>query len=69
MGMGGTRSETENSCLLPIEKGTCRGAIRKFAYDSTTNQCVPFTWSGCGGNRNRFRKKKACERACRTELN
>ncbi|RCN35666.1 Kunitz/Bovine pancreatic trypsin inhibitor domain protein [Ancylostoma caninum] len=61
--------EVENSCLLPIDKGTCRGSIRKFAYDSTMNQCVPFTWSGCGGNRNRFRTKKMCERACRTEFN
>ncbi|KAK6733055.1 hypothetical protein RB195_017053 [Necator americanus] len=58
-------NETFNACYLPIDSGLCRGSLLRYAYDSITNQCLPFMWTGCGGNMNRFKKKYKCELACR----
>ncbi len=39
------------------------GAFRWF-FNITTQGCLPFLYSGCGGNRNRFVTQDICERWC-----
>ncbi|KAL7073089.1 hypothetical protein ACQ4LE_008101 [Meloidogyne hapla] len=33
-------------------------------YDSDTDSCLPFEYSGCGGTPNRFAEREACEYMC-----
>ncbi|RCN40386.1 Kunitz/Bovine pancreatic trypsin inhibitor domain protein, partial [Ancylostoma caninum] len=58
-------SDTDNACFLPLAKGNCRAKLIRYGYDQKQNRCVPFAWSGCGGNLNRFKKMHNCELACR----
>ena len=50
--------------MMPMSAGPCRRENTRYYYDVTTGQCVEFTYSGCGGNRNNFRSQEACVRAC-----
>lgn len=44
--------------------GSCKESFRRFSYNATLNQCVPFVYSGCGGTPNRFIHKDRCEKLC-----
>lgn len=35
-----------------------------WSYDSETNSCEKFTYTGCGGNDNRFHTEKDCLTTC-----
>lgn len=35
-----------------------------YRYDVQSSRCVKFTYSGCGGNANRFETRAMCEVAC-----
>ncbi|KAK7791880.1 hypothetical protein R5R35_010555 [Gryllus longicercus] len=54
----------EETCSLEPEQGPCRGYFSLYHYDAPAQRCRQFTYSGCGGNANRFRTQKACEAAC-----
>ena len=51
-------------CSLPAVKGTCGQQVDMYRYDLESSQCVRFTYSGCGGNANRFETRAMCEIAC-----
>ncbi|KAM4558878.1 tissue factor pathway inhibitor a isoform 1-T1 [Odontesthes bonariensis] len=51
-------------CLSPVERGTCHGAERRFAYNPETRRCQMFVYSGCGGNNNNFTYRKHCVHKC-----
>ncbi|XP_056144818.1 tissue factor pathway inhibitor a isoform X2 [Lampris incognitus] len=51
-------------CLTPIERGTCEGEDTRFGYNPKTRKCHVFRYSGCGGNKNHFRRKKQCMKTC-----
>lgn len=54
-------------CTLPMDAGTCAGmAQTKWYFNSVTNQCASFFWSGCGGNPNKFDSEATCLEFCRT---
>ena len=44
--------------------GSCDGSFAFFFYDPSTDDCHPFTYTGCDGNKNRFRKRAMCLRKC-----
>ncbi|XP_023568112.1 tissue factor pathway inhibitor [Octodon degus] len=52
-------------CLTPADRGMCRANETRFFYNSVTEKCHPFMYSGCGGNENNFASKRACVRACK----
>ncbi|XP_065661866.1 venom protein 302 [Hydra vulgaris] len=54
----------ENACALKPETGPCRAAIKVWYYDNKTDTCKRFIYGGCGGNANRFREKKMCQKTC-----
>ena len=59
--------KTEQICSLPIEEGDCAGTyLPKWAYHTRLRRCIPFYFSGCGGNDNVFESKEACQRICPT---
>ncbi|KAL5965534.1 Kunitz-type serine protease inhibitor conotoxin [Taenia solium] len=51
-------------CKLPIVKGQCGSKIKAYGYNPSKGRCERFTYSGCGGNANRFKRKKDCKRIC-----
>ncbi|VDN23732.1 unnamed protein product [Gongylonema pulchrum] len=53
-----------NICEHPIDPGDCTGVFHRFAFDSATGDCRPFTYSGCGGNGNNFGSALECRNKC-----
>ncbi|XP_050925886.1 LOW QUALITY PROTEIN: tissue factor pathway inhibitor a [Lates calcarifer] len=51
-------------CFSPIDRGTCHGVEKRFAYNPETRRCQMFHYSGCGGNRNNFPDRKKCFKKC-----
>ncbi|EFO15257.2 hypothetical protein LOAG_13253 [Loa loa] len=51
-------------CLLPQDVGPCFGEILRWRYNSETNHCETFIYTGCGHNANYFTSEEACLRAC-----
>uniref|UniRef100_A0A915Q5B9 Papilin n=1 Tax=Setaria digitata TaxID=48799 RepID=A0A915Q5B9_9BILA len=51
-------------CLLPEDAGPCFGEILRWRYNSETNYCETFIYTGCGHNANYFTSEEACLRAC-----
>ena len=65
--------KTEIVCNLPISEGSCdeillqtNSTIPKWTYDNRRRRCVPFYFTGCGGNENIFDTKSDCEDICPT---
>ncbi|KAM6454177.1 BPTI/Kunitz domain-containing protein-like [Liasis olivaceus] len=51
-------------CQLPPEHGPCDSKIQSWFYDSKTRRCKRFTFGGCLGNKNNFKRRGACQRSC-----
>nr|QJB23280.1 TFPI-2 [Sinocrossocheilus bamaensis] len=51
-------------CLLQIEEGTCNDDIQRYYYNTITQQCEEFSYSGCGGNANNFKSFMECQKTC-----
>ena len=57
-------------CTRPLGEGEeCMDdsepdASTRYYYDSEDNSCKEFEYTGCGGNTNRFRSLRYCERRC-----
>ncbi|VDN96391.1 unnamed protein product [Rodentolepis nana] len=53
-----------NRCFMPIDSGKCRGYFIRYGYDSETDDCYPFIYGGCRGNRNNFFTYEECMQRC-----
>ncbi|XP_049450195.1 tissue factor pathway inhibitor a [Epinephelus fuscoguttatus] len=51
-------------CFRPVDRGTCNGVERRFAFNPKTKRCQMFHYSGCGGNENNFMHRKDCIKKC-----
>ncbi|TDH07167.1 hypothetical protein EPR50_G00120860 [Perca flavescens] len=51
-------------CFSPVERGTCHGTEKRFAYNPERRRCMAFQYSGCGGNDNNFTYRKDCYHKC-----
>ncbi|KAH8356376.1 hypothetical protein KR084_007499, partial [Drosophila pseudotakahashii] len=51
-------------CIFTPSYGTCRKGFRVYGYSIMTNRCIPFFYSGCGGNPNRFATRQECRKTC-----
>uniref|UniRef100_A0A8C3IV45 Uncharacterized protein n=1 Tax=Chrysemys picta bellii TaxID=8478 RepID=A0A8C3IV45_CHRPI len=51
-------------CRLPPEKGPCKGKMPRFFYNPASRTCESFIYGGCKGNKNNFKTKAECVRAC-----
>uniref|UniRef100_A0A3B3QQM4 Tissue factor pathway inhibitor n=1 Tax=Paramormyrops kingsleyae TaxID=1676925 RepID=A0A3B3QQM4_9TELE len=45
-------------CFSPVEKGTCRESIKRYAYSPTSKRCHSFRYGGCSGNGNNFASRR-----------
>ncbi|XP_060809788.1 amblin-like [Amyelois transitella] len=56
---------TDNvSCRLQFDFGACDEYHPMWYYDVSSRTCRGFSYSGCGGNRNRFLTNQDCTTAC-----
>ena len=44
--------------------GNCDQKHKAWYFNAETGMCEEFTYSGCGGNRNRFSSSDECYRYC-----
>ena len=54
-------------CKLPKEDGAACDSTSlqaAWAFDIPENRCLPFYYSGCEGNENRFETRDDCEENC-----
>lgn len=51
-------------CQQAPKRGRCDEYIQNYFYNTETNQCELFIYTGCGGNANRFPTKERCEEDC-----
>lgn len=52
-------------CTEPVSRGNCEGAMFRYFYDITNDECRSFIYSGCDGTTNNFLNKKMCEERCK----
>ncbi|XP_077981679.1 uncharacterized protein LOC144436700 [Glandiceps talaboti] len=59
-------SVEDDPCCLPADRGDCTPdrPEQKWYYDCDQGICLPFKYSGCGGNENRFDSCKKCLKHC-----
>ena len=64
------RRRTDVTCNQYIETGKCEGGdnstLARWGYHQFTRRCVPFYYTGCGGNNNNFLTQAECEDVCPT---
>ncbi|XP_057655879.1 papilin isoform X11 [Diorhabda carinulata] len=53
-------------CFQQPDHGNCTDRFTAFYYDSVQQKCLPFMYTGCGGNSNRFNSEEQCQRQCGT---
>lgn len=59
--------QVQEPCGLPPLYGRCDQNDTRYYFDSRTSECAPFSYSGCGGNRNNFGDEEECRRYCLRE--
>lgn len=52
-------------CKTPADPGNCSAKEKRFFYDPSRDRCMPFRYTGCGGNENNFTSRKVCRKVCR----
>lgn len=51
-------------CSRPKKVGFCDKHFKRYFYNSKISSCLPFDYSGCGGNSNNFPTLESCQNAC-----
>ncbi|XP_063221793.1 papilin isoform X2 [Bacillus rossius redtenbacheri] len=60
-----TEGTAQAICSLPVDIGPCSNSYYKRWYFNTEHgTCLPFLYSGCAGNLNRFKNFQSCEEYC-----
>lgn len=55
-------------CFQSRSEGPCNEKLPRWYYDGGEQRCVPFYYSGCQGNSNRFATLDECEKTCPAAL-
>ncbi|KHJ92054.1 Kunitz/Bovine pancreatic trypsin inhibitor domain protein [Oesophagostomum dentatum] len=58
---------TKTDCFSEPDKGdACRGKkpVLRYYYDTKLEECLPFRYEGCGGNKNNYQTPSSCYQAC-----
>ncbi|XP_068234682.1 papilin isoform X9 [Palaemon carinicauda] len=58
------RGQSKGLCTLPKASGLCDETLPRWYYDSAEERCMPFYYTGCDGNINRFISRGECEATC-----
>nr|XP_045610870.1 papilin-like [Procambarus clarkii] len=58
------RGRSKDLCTLPKSSGLCDETLPRWYYDYSETRCMPFYYTGCDGNSNRFITRGECEATC-----
>ncbi|KAL1418936.1 hypothetical protein MTO96_005477 [Rhipicephalus appendiculatus] len=58
------RLSVKGACKKMADAGSCHEVHARWFYDVKTGACLPFVYTGCGGNRNRFKSYEICMKVC-----
>ncbi|XP_042237860.1 papilin-like isoform X4 [Homarus americanus] len=58
------RGRSKGLCTLPKASGLCEETLPRWYYDYSETRCMPFYYTGCDGNSNRFITRGECEATC-----
>ncbi|XP_059827447.1 actinia tenebrosa protease inhibitors-like [Hypanus sabinus] len=61
--------EKSINCSDPKKIGSCKNYFPYYYYNTKTQKCEKFMYSGCGGNGNRFMQKNDCIIRCERSSN
>ena len=53
-----------DKCSLSPDSGPCVNNTYRWYYNSAVGRCQQFTYGGCGGNKNNFKKLETCLQQC-----
>lgn len=56
--------KSNDICNAPRIPGTGQAYLNRYAFTPLTKQCLPFIYTGLGGNENNFLSRASCEAAC-----
>lgn len=56
--------EATRICKQELDQGVCNETEARWGFDEAARACVPFYFSGCGGNQNNFATRSECQRMC-----
>lgn len=51
-------------CSESQDVGNCTNTKARWSFNQTEDRCVPFYYTGCNGNGNKYVSKEECENAC-----
>lgn len=51
-------------CRMPVSSGNGNAVLNRWYYNTQSQICVNFVYSGQGGNSNNFRTHEECTEAC-----
>lgn len=54
----------QDICFYQPVAGPCNQTTIRYFYDFSIKRCLPFAYSGCGGNGNNFETETACNASC-----
>ncbi|XP_036445377.1 amyloid beta (A4) precursor protein b isoform X1 [Colossoma macropomum] len=55
-------------CWAPARRGPCRAKLPRWYFVAEMGHCAPFTFGGCGGNRNNFESEEYCMAVCSSSV-
>uniref|UniRef100_A0A8B9LME0 Amyloid-beta A4 protein n=1 Tax=Astyanax mexicanus TaxID=7994 RepID=A0A8B9LME0_ASTMX len=55
-------------CWAPPRRGPCRATLSRWYFVAETGRCAPFSFGGCGGNRNNFESEEYCMAVCSSSV-
>lgn len=55
-------------CTLSKSEGDCKAKQANWYFDTAENRCMPFYYSGCGGNENNFAYYEHCLEYCPAKI-
>jgi hypothetical protein len=61
-------TECPKKCYGLPERGECSESITRYYWESYSQSCEEFIWSGCGGNGNNFASEGECLSRCGLKL-
>ncbi|XP_070377476.1 boophilin-H2-like [Dermacentor albipictus] len=54
----------DKQCGQKADVGICGAKLPRWWFNKETGKCEVFYYGGCGGNENKYRTKKKCEKTC-----
>lgn len=48
-----------------MESGPCSGSFNRWYFNKEIDQCEPFVYGGCKGNKNNYGTEAACTHHCK----